>query len=79
MVILPGKSMKMDHLLEEIGPSSIQVSHSSSTAIHLYVRQDLWGNTVNIDTGAVFGGQLTALRYPEMKSCIRPILHAFVS
>ena len=24
-------------------------------------------NTFNIDTGAVFGGQLTALRYPEMK------------
>ena len=24
-------------------------------------------NTYNIDTGAVFGGQLTALRYPEMK------------
>lgn len=25
------------------------------------------GKTVNIDTGAVFGGKLTALRYPEMK------------
>ena len=22
-------------------------------------------NTINIDTGAVFGGKLTALRYPE--------------
>ncbi|WP_077211205.1 bis(5'-nucleosyl)-tetraphosphatase PrpE [Bacillus dakarensis] len=26
----------------------------------------LVGNTCNIDTGAVFGGKLTALRYPEM-------------
>ncbi|MBP1915654.1 protein phosphatase [Lederbergia galactosidilyticus] len=25
------------------------------------------GNTINIDTGAVFGGYLTALRYPEME------------
>ncbi len=25
-------------------------------------------NTVNIDTGAVFGGKLTALRYPEMET-----------
>ncbi|MCJ8006010.1 bis(5'-nucleosyl)-tetraphosphatase PrpE [Lederbergia wuyishanensis] len=25
----------------------------------------LVGNTINIDTGAVFGGKLTALRYPE--------------
>lgn len=26
------------------------------------------GKTVNIDTGAVFGGKLTALRYPEMET-----------
>lgn len=26
----------------------------------------LVGNTINIDTGAVFGGKLTALRYPEI-------------
>jgi protein phosphatase len=26
------------------------------------------GNTINIDTGAVFGGQLTALRYPEIET-----------
>ena len=25
----------------------------------------LFNNTVNIDTGCVFGGELTALRYPE--------------
>lgn len=26
------------------------------------------GNTLNIDTGAVFGGELTALKYPEMQT-----------
>lgn len=33
---------------------------------HTPVPEPLWqGNTVNIDTGCVFGGALTALRYPE--------------
>lgn len=33
---------------------------------HTPVKEVRWvGNTVNIDTGAVFGGLLTALRYPE--------------
>lgn len=30
------------------------------------------GNTVNIDTGAVFGGMLTALRYPEKETVTVP-------
>ncbi|MCM3452989.1 bis(5'-nucleosyl)-tetraphosphatase PrpE [Heyndrickxia oleronia] len=37
------------------------------------------GNTVNIDTGAVFGGQLTALRYPEMEVVSVPSSMPFVS
>jgi protein phosphatase len=33
---------------------------------HTPVSEPVWlNNTVNIDTGAVFGGKLTALRYPE--------------
>jgi protein phosphatase len=33
---------------------------------HTPVREPEWiNNTVNIDTGCVFGGRLTALRYPE--------------
>ncbi len=33
---------------------------------HTPVPEPLWlNNTVNIDTGCVFGGRLTALRYPE--------------
>ncbi|KEZ53487.1 MULTISPECIES: bis(5'-nucleosyl)-tetraphosphatase PrpE [Metabacillus] len=30
------------------------------------------GNTVNIDTGAVFGGMLTAIRYPEKETVAVP-------
>lgn len=36
------------------------------------------GNTVNIDTGAVFGGKLTALRYPEMETISVPSSMPFV-
>ncbi len=36
---------------------------------HTPVKEPIFLNhTVNIDTGAVFGGNLTALRYPEMKT-----------
>ncbi len=42
--------------------------HGQATVVygHTPVKTSLWhNNTVNIDTGAVFGGALTALRYPE--------------
>ncbi|MCZ6695451.1 MAG: AAA family ATPase [Acidobacteria bacterium] len=32
------------------------------------VKPEFQNNTVNIDTGCVYGGRLTALRYPEMKT-----------
>lgn len=35
-------------------------------------------NTVNIDTGCVFGGKLTALRYPEKKVVSVPSLQPFI-
>ena len=36
---------------------------------HTPVREPvLLNNTINIDTGCVFGGKLTALRYPEMET-----------
>ena len=36
---------------------------------HTPVPEALWlNNTVNIDTGCVFGGYLTALRYPERET-----------
>jgi protein phosphatase len=36
---------------------------------HTPVTEPLWlNNTVNIDTGCVYGGHLTALRYPELET-----------
>lgn len=35
------------------------------------------GNTINIDTGCVFGGKLTALRYPEMDIVSIPSLQPY--
>ncbi|TCP22317.1 protein phosphatase [Scopulibacillus darangshiensis] len=40
---------------------------------HTPVQKPRWKNrTVNIDTGCVFGGKLTALRYPEMATVSVP-------
>jgi len=40
---------------------------------HTPMPEPLWlNNTVNIDTGCVFGGQLTALRYPEREIVFVP-------
>jgi protein phosphatase len=44
--------------------------HYNGSALIVYghtpVKEVRWvGNTVNIDTGAVFGGRLSAIRYPE--------------
>lgn len=35
-------------------------------------------NTVNIDTGCIFGGQLTALRYPEMEIMAVPSRQPYI-
>lgn len=43
---------------------------------HTPVPEPLWlNNTVNIDTGCVFGGNLTALRYPEREIVSVPAAH----
>ncbi|MCL1631023.1 bis(5'-nucleosyl)-tetraphosphatase PrpE [Sporolactobacillus sp. CPB3-1] len=40
---------------------------------HTPVNKPRWiNNTLNLDTGCVFGGSLTALRYPEMESVSVP-------
>ncbi|MBY0228840.1 MAG: AAA family ATPase [Gemmataceae bacterium] len=40
---------------------------------HTPVREPIWqGQTVNIDTGCVFGGRLTALRWPEREEVSVP-------
>lgn len=46
---------------------------------HTPVRQARFlNNTVNIDTGCVFGGALTAIRYPEMEILDTPSLQPFM-
>jgi len=45
---------------------------------HTPVVQPEWlNNTINIDTGCVFGGKLTALRYPEMESVSVPAARVY--
>jgi protein phosphatase len=47
---------------------------------HTPVREARFVNhTVNIDTGAVFGGKLTALRYPEMETVSVPSSMPYVA
>jgi protein phosphatase len=38
---------------------------------------EFFNNTINIDTGCVFGGRLTALRYPEKELVSVPALHTY--
>lgn len=45
---------------------------------HTPVLTAAWqGNTVNIDTGAVYGNGLTALRYPEWTTVFQPSFHTY--
>jgi protein phosphatase len=45
---------------------------------HTPVREPEWlNNTINIDTGCVFGGVLTALRYPERELVSVPAGHTY--
>jgi protein phosphatase len=45
---------------------------------HTPVPEPLWlNNTVNLDTGCVFGGHLTALRYPERETVSVPAYSAY--
>ncbi len=45
---------------------------------HTPVPEPEWLNrTINIDTGCVFGGKLTALRYPEKELVSVPALHTY--
>jgi protein phosphatase len=45
---------------------------------HTPVPEPEWLNrTVNVDTGCVFGGKLTALRYPELEFVSVPASHAY--
>lgn len=72
MAILQEKSMPMAHLSVAIGRKRYKgqawiVYGHTPVAEPRFVNQ-----TVNIDTGAVFGGKLTGLRYPEMETISVP-------
>ena len=45
---------------------------------HTPVTEPVWVNrTINLDTGCVFGGKLTALRYPERELVSVPAARAY--
>ena len=63
-------------------PSWPSEYHGSAMVVygHTPVRRPAWVNrTMNIDTGCVFGGQLTALRYPERELVAVDALRAWIS
>ena len=55
-----GLPIRRDWAAEYHGPALVAYGHTP-------VQQPRWKNhTVNLDTGCVFGGQLSALLYPEL-------------
>lgn len=55
-----GLPIRKDWAAEYHGPALVAYGHTP-------VQQPRWKNrTINLDTGCVFGGQLSALRYPEL-------------
>ncbi|NEU29645.1 bis(5'-nucleosyl)-tetraphosphatase PrpE [bacterium LRH843] len=67
-----GTPVRLDWALDHHGDEWIVYGHTP-------VRKPRFVNhSVNIDTGCVFGGHLTALRYPEMEIVQVPSLQPFV-
>ncbi len=68
------KPIRHDWASEYVGQAFIAYGHTPSPVLNWqtdeatgrrYVRLPITNGTVNLDTGCVFGGALTALRYPE--------------
>jgi protein phosphatase len=66
-----GPPIRLNWALEYRGRASVVYGHTP-------VREPEWlNNTINIDTGCVFGGRLTALRYPEREIVSVPARRAY--
>lgn len=67
-----GTPVRRDWALKHPGTPAIVYGHTPVSEPRIV------NNTYNIDTGAVFGGRLTALRYPEMELVSVPSSMPFV-
>jgi protein phosphatase len=67
-----GYPVRRDWAVNYRGPAKVVYGH-------IVVPRAEWiNNTINIDTGCVFGGRLTALRYPELELVSVPAHRAYV-
>jgi polynucleotide kinase-phosphatase len=67
-----GYPVRRDWAVNYRGPAKVVYGH-------IVVPRAEWvNNTINIDTGCVFGGRLTALRYPEMELVSVPAHRVYV-
>ncbi|KAA0966719.1 bis(5'-nucleosyl)-tetraphosphatase PrpE [Sporosarcina sp. ANT_H38] len=67
-----GRPLRRDWAKHYKGDPFIVYGHTPVTEVRFV------NNTANVDTGCVFGGKLTALRYPEMEIMSVPSLQPFV-
>ena len=66
-----GLPVRQDWAMDYRGPATVVYGHTP-------VPEAIWLNrTINIDTGCVFGGHLTALRYPENELVSVPALETW--
>jgi len=67
-----GRPLRKDWAKDYKGSSFIVYGHTPTKEVRFK------NHTVNIDTGCVFGGKLSALRYPELEVLSVPSLQPFV-
>ncbi len=68
-----GRPLRRDWAKQYNGASLIVYGHTPTKEARFK------NNTINIDTGCVFGGKLTALRYPELETVSVPSLQPYVT
>ena len=66
-----GLPVRVDWAIGYRGAATLVYGHTP------VVKPEFQNNTVNIDTGCVYGGRLTALRYPEMEIVGVPAARAY--